>query len=52
VLAANGGKPGLVLFKKEKPETILVDMKMPDIDGIDLEVNTRDVDEIRTVVAL
>jgi two-component system response regulator VicR len=36
VLGANGGIEGLVYVKKEKPDLILLDLMMPDLDGWDL----------------
>ncbi len=36
VLGANGGIEGLEYVKKEKPDLILLDLMMPDLDGWDL----------------
>jgi DNA-binding response OmpR family regulator len=49
VLGANGGKEGVELILKEKPELILLDLMMPDMDGWDVyhqiksDENTRDI---------
>lgn len=36
VLLAENGKQGLEIFKKELPEIIITDLKMPEIDGLEL----------------
>jgi DNA-binding response OmpR family regulator len=36
VLGANGGIEGLDFVKREKPDLILLDLMMPDLDGWDL----------------
>lgn len=36
VFSAESGKEALDLFKKEQPELVLTDLKMPDMDGIEL----------------
>jgi two-component system, OmpR family, response regulator VicR len=33
VKGANGGKEGLELIRKEKPDLVLLDLMMPDMDG-------------------
>ncbi len=33
VLGANGGKEGIELIRKEKPDLVLLDLMMPDMDG-------------------
>jgi signal transduction histidine kinase len=33
VILANGGKEAIATFEKEKPDCILLDVRMPDIDG-------------------
>ncbi len=34
VLLAESGRKGLDLFRRERPDLIVLDLKMPDIDGI------------------
>ncbi len=36
VIGANGGYEGLFLVEKEKPDLILLDLMMPDLDGWDV----------------
>jgi signal transduction histidine kinase/FixJ family two-component response regulator len=36
VLVAENGKEGLRLFREEHPPIVITDIKMPDIDGVDL----------------
>jgi len=36
VLVAENGRIGLDIFKKERPEIIVTDVKMPDIDGLEV----------------
>jgi signal transduction histidine kinase len=36
VLQAENGKQGLEVFRKEHPDIILVDLRMPEIDGLDV----------------
>ncbi len=36
VLQAENGKTGLKVFRMEKPDIILVDLRMPEIDGLDV----------------
>lgn len=49
VLGALGGKEGVELVQKEKPELILLDLMMPDLDGWDVyhqiksDETTRDI---------
>jgi DNA-binding response OmpR family regulator len=33
VLGANGGKEGLSMIKEQKPDLVLLDLMMPDLDG-------------------
>jgi len=36
VFTAADGKEGLEIFKREQPDIVLVDLRMPDIDGLDV----------------
>jgi len=49
VLGANGGREGLDLIRKERPDLVLLDLMMPDMDGWDVyqqmkaDESTRDI---------
>ncbi len=36
VLSANSGEEGLLVLKKEKPDIVLLDIKMPGLSGLDV----------------
>ncbi|MBW1839292.1 MAG: response regulator, partial [Deltaproteobacteria bacterium] len=36
VLTAENGRVGLDVFKKELPEIVVTDVKMPDVDGLEV----------------
>lgn len=43
VMLANNGTRGLELFKRDKPDIVLLDLRMPDINGIEiLKIITRE----------
>jgi len=41
VLTANSGEDALVLLEKNQPEIVLLDMKMPGIDGLEVLKNIK-----------
>ncbi|MBO8128323.1 MAG: response regulator [Peptococcaceae bacterium] len=43
-VTAGGGREGLELFFNEKPAAVLVDLKMPDMDGLEVVRRVRQVD--------
>jgi len=49
VVGANGGREGLDTIRREKPDLVLLDLMMPDLDGWDVyqqikaEESTRDI---------
>ena len=49
VVGANGGREGLDTIRREKPDLVLLDLMMPDMDGWDVyqqikaDENTRDI---------
>jgi CheY-like chemotaxis protein len=51
VLQAENGKTGLAIFRGQKPDIVLVDLRMPEIDGLDvLAAVTRECPEIPIIV--
>jgi two-component system response regulator VicR len=36
ILGANGGREGIAMVKEEKPDLVLLDLMMPDVDGWDV----------------
>ena len=51
VLADNGGK-GLELYRREHPDVILLDLRMPQLDGIEVLKEIRSVDLKQPVIVL
>jgi pilus assembly protein CpaE len=45
IIAASGGRQGLILAKSERPDLILLDVMMPDIDGFEVTQQLRE-DEV------
>lgn len=52
VLLAESGKKGLDLFRRERPDLIVLDLKMPDMDGITVLQDIRGLDSRTPVVIL
>ena len=50
VKVANNGLTGLSIFLSEKPELILLDLGLPDIDGLDVIKQIRDIDQTPIIV--
>jgi len=48
-LAADG-REGLEIFKKEKPDIVISDLRMPNMDGIELSKEIRKIDKICPIV--
>ena len=49
VISAYGGKSGLEAVKKEKPDLIILDIMMPDMDGRDVLVNLKRGNETKDI---
>jgi len=45
VFTAKDGKDGFKLFKKERPDIVITDLKMPVLDGIGMTQKIREIDE-------
>jgi signal transduction histidine kinase/FixJ family two-component response regulator len=52
VLSAENGKEGLRLFREERPPIVITDIKMPDIDGVDLLRTIKEEDPDTEVVMI
>ncbi len=52
VLLADGGQKGLALFQKKHPELTILDLHMPDLNGIDVLKSIRAQDERAHVIIL
>jgi two-component system alkaline phosphatase synthesis response regulator PhoP len=49
IIAAYGGKEGLEKAKQEKPDLILLDIIMPDIDGLEVLVRLRQDEDTKSI---
>ena len=49
VVEAEDGPKGVELALKEKPDLILMDMNLPDVDGYEMTQRIRTVPELKTV---
>lgn len=52
VLTATGGREGLELFRQQKPRFTLVDLDMPEMDGIEVLKQIRAIDRKADVIVL
>jgi len=52
VVSASNGKEALELFNEHDPDLIITDVKMPEVDGIDLlkEIKRRDIEKLVIVI--
>lgn len=49
---ANGGKEGIDLYKRTRPDIIIVDIKMPSMNGIDFSTIVREEDKRVKIIIL
>ena len=52
VLLADGGRKGLELFRREHPDAVVLDLKMPEMDGIAVLTQLRSVNQTLPVIIL
>lgn len=52
VLFADNGWKGLELYRREHPDVIILDLKMPELDGVDVLKQIRNVDLKQPVIIL
>lgn len=49
VIGANGGVEGLETVRREKPDLVLLDLMMPDMDGWEVYQQIKADEELRTI---
>jgi DNA-binding response OmpR family regulator len=52
VLTTTSGKYGVELFRKHRPKATVLDLRLPDLDGIDVLKELRTVDPTASVIIL
>ena len=52
VVLADDGRKGLVLFRRERPDVVVLDLKMPEMDGVMVLQQIRSVDLTQPVIIL
>lgn len=52
VLLADSGPKGLELFRRERPDVIVLDLKMPVMDGVEVLTQIRSVDLKQPVIVV
>ena len=52
ILTANNGSKGLVLAKKHKPDLVILDVMMPEMDGVDVCQRIRELPELDETLVL
>jgi DNA-binding NtrC family response regulator len=52
VVLASSGQKGLELFRRERPDVVVLDLRMPEMDGLTVLKELRRLDSQRPVVVL
>jgi DNA-binding NtrC family response regulator len=52
ILGASNGKEALSQFKKEKPEVVLLDIRMPDMDGLEVLRQIKEINQATSVIMM
>jgi CheY-like chemotaxis protein len=52
VVLADGGRKGLELFRRERPDVIVLDLNMPQMDGITVLQQVRSLNPDQPVIVL
>ena len=52
VVLADGGRKGLELFRRERPDVVVLDLKMPEMDGMTVLAQIRNADQKLPVIIL
>lgn len=52
VVLAEGGRKGVELFRRERPDVIVLDLKMPEMDGLTVVKHLRNANHTLPVIIL
>jgi len=52
ILAANNGKEALAQVKKEEPQVVLLDIRMPDMDGVEVLRQIKEINKASSVIMM
>jgi YesN/AraC family two-component response regulator len=52
VFTATNGREGLEVFKKRRPELLLTDVKMPEMDGVELSQKVREIQPETIIIVI
>ena len=52
VVLADGGWEGLELYRREHPDVVVLDLKMPELDGVTVLKHIRSIDLTQPVIIL
>lgn len=52
VVLADGGQKGLELFRRERPDVVVLDLKMPEMDGLTVLRQIHSLDPKKPVIIL
>jgi PAS domain S-box-containing protein len=52
VFEAENGRVGLEVFKREKPDLILVDLRMPEVDGLDVLAKVNEINSDTPIIVV
>jgi DNA-binding response OmpR family regulator len=52
VVLADGGRKGLELFRRERPDVVVLDLKIPEMDGVAVLEQIRNLNPSQPVIIL